>query len=113
MFSSYISRRTGLFFMLCTLGISAWAQRPKKQLSDIPSEQEFGNVTGNLTTGSKVEYYSLADALLAPETVTSLKLNSQGLTDIPDGIRKMVNLTELDLSDNSIDDFSGKLNGLN
>ncbi len=60
----------------------------------------------------KVEYNDLQTALSNPELVTSLRLNKQGLTEIPIEISKFVNLIELDLSDNEITDFTSKLNSL-
>jgi hypothetical protein len=59
----------------------------------------------------RVEFSEMSAALLKPETVTSLKLNKQGLKQLPD-LSKFKNLVELDLSDNDIVDFTSGLSGL-
>jgi hypothetical protein len=59
------------------------------------------NIGKGLALPEKVEFYDLADAQKKPESVTSLKLNRQGLKEVPD-LSKFINLTELDLSGNEL-----------
>ena len=50
--------------------------------------------------------YKLQDALIDPSTVRELNLSGEGLTNVPVEIATMLNLEELDLSNNQILEFS-------
>ena len=63
------------------------------------------------SSSDKVVFDDLGSANNDPGAVTSLKLRKQDFTEIPD-LSKFKNLTELDLSDNELGDFSNKLSSL-
>ena len=114
-----------LVFSLFTLGVLAQGKKStttsgntkpptntteKENLSD----KELTNyLLTKFSASDRVEFDDVFTASKSnPESVTSLKLNKKGLTEIPD-LSKFNNLVELDLSDNEISDFSSKLTGLN
>jgi hypothetical protein len=79
---------------------------------DVTGQKELTNaLLQKFSATEKVEFFNLKDAFEKPEEVTSLKLNKQGLTEIPD-LSAFKNLSELDLSDNEITDFSSRLRSL-
>ena len=83
------------------------ASSEKGNLSD---RELTDHLLTKFSSSNKVEFDDINTASKSdPESVTSLKLRRQGLTEIPANLSKFKNLIELDLSDNEITDFSSKL----
>lgn len=65
-------------------------------------------ILGNLFKGrkahkdGKTDFDNLDEALLTPEAVLSLSLRGMGLSAVPNDVLKLVNLNQLDLSNNEL-----------
>jgi hypothetical protein len=93
-----------LYFQVVLCAFLSVAGQEKKQLTE-----EAFHFDG---LKPKMEFYSLSDALRDPTSVTSLRLQRQGLNSVPPDISKLTNLLELDLSGNEISDAGNSISAL-
>ncbi len=112
-----------LFFLPAFLGTGLLGQgkNAKKKEAEKPvtpiqapviSEPELNSIINQKFTGNAYQFSNLEDAFRHPENVLELNLRNQGLTSVPSGINKFVNLVSLDLSDNKLSALGTEIGSL-